>query len=96
MGLLSSLSNILAHSEKDIGSSIIPQAMEILGLTETGNIQSSALGRKLRVKIMQHIGLLEIGPSKREDIKISENLEGVIDFLLASLSDKVVPACGDC
>jgi len=70
--------------------------MEILRLTETGDIQSSALGRKLRVKIMQHIGLLEIGPSKRESIEVSENLEGVIDFLLASLSDIVVPAWGDC
>ena len=94
--MLSSISNILAHSEKDIGSSIIRQAMEILRLTETGDIQSSALGRKLRVKIMQHIGLLEIGPSKRESIEVSENLEGVIDFLLASLSDIVVPAWGDC
>jgi len=84
------------HSEREIGFSIIPQAMEILGLTDTGDIQSSALGRKLRVKIMQHIGLLEIGPSKREDIEVSENLEGVIDFLLASLSDKVIPARDNC
>lgn len=70
--------------------------MEILRLTEAGQVQGSALGRKLRVKVMQHIGLLEIGPSRGEEIEVSETLEGVIDFLLSSISDKVIPLpeCG--
>jgi hypothetical protein len=66
--------------------------MEILRLTEEGQVQGSALGRKLRVKMMQHIGLLEIGPSRGEEIEVSETMEGVIDFLLSSLSDKVLPS----
>jgi hypothetical protein len=66
--------------------------MEILRLTEQGQVQGSALGRKLRVKMMQHIGLLEIGPSRGEEIEVSETMEGVIDFLLSSLSDKVLPS----
>jgi hypothetical protein len=92
LGLLASVAQVLAHAEREVGCSIIPSAMEILRLTIGGQVQGSALGRKLRVKMMQHIGLLEIGPSRGEEIEVSETLEGVIDFLLSSLSDKVLPS----
>jgi len=65
--------------------------LEVLRLTDMGTIQSSALARKLRVKIMQRIGLIEIPNAVRgqEEIDVPETVEEVIDFLLSSLSDKV-------
>lgn len=74
-----------------MGQSIIPQALEILRLTDTGTIQSNALARKLRVKIMQRIGIVEIPTTARdrEDIDVPETVEEVLDLLLSSLSDKV-------
>ena len=89
-GLLSTISNILTHSERQVGQSIISEAMEILRLTESDKIQSSALARKLRVKIMQKVGIIEIGRSNL-DIEVPESLENVLDFLLSSISDKVTP-----
>ena len=64
--------------------------MEILRLTEAGSIESSALARKLRVKIMQWIGLIEVQRTKVKVRDISEQLEEVIDSLLSALSDKVI------
>jgi hypothetical protein len=74
-----------------VGQSIIPEAMQILRLTESDKIQSSALARKLRVKIMQRIGVIEIPTSSQPNVEIEvpESLEEIIDFLLSSLSDKV-------
>jgi hypothetical protein len=89
--LLSTISTLLSHSERQVGQSIISQALEVLRLTDTGTIQSNALARKLRVKIMQRIGLIEIPTAVRgqEEIDVPETVEEVIDFLLSSLSDKV-------
>ena len=64
--------------------------MKTLRLTESGKIQFSALARKLRVKIMQKVGLIEIPHSTTEEMEIQGSLEDVIDFLLSSLSDKVL------
>ena len=89
-GLLSTISNILSHSERRVGQSIISEAMQILRLTESDRIQSSALARKLRVKIMQKVGLVEITRSNM-DIEVPESLENILDFLLSSISDKVSP-----
>lgn len=65
--------------------------MQILRLTESDKIQSSALARKLRVKIMQRIAIIEIPVSTRleSDMEVPESVEEIIDFLLTSLSDKV-------
>jgi tubulin-specific chaperone D len=63
--------------------------MHILRLTESDKIQSSALARKLRVKIMQKVALIEIPHSNQDEIEVPESLEEIIDFLLSSLSDKV-------
>jgi hypothetical protein len=93
--LLSTIANILAHSEREIGRSIITESMTILRLTENDKIQTSALARKIRVKIMQWIGILEIPRVRTDKIDISEILEEVIDFLLSSLSDKVFPCLID-
>lgn len=68
---------------------MIPQAMTILRLTESNETQSNAIARKLRVKIMQRIGGLEIPALNGREIEVPESLEEVIDFLLSSLSDKV-------
>lgn len=89
-GLLSTISNILTHSERQVGQSIISEAMEILRLTESDKIQSSALARKLRVKIMQKVAVIEIARSNI-NIEVPESLENVVDFLLSSISDKVIP-----
>ena len=62
--------------------------MEIIRLTESDKIQSSALARKLRVKIMQKVGMIEIAHSNM-DIEVPETLENALDFLLSSISDKV-------
>jgi hypothetical protein len=89
--LLSTISTLLSHSERQVGQSIISQALEVLRQTDTGTIQSNALARKLRVKIMQRIGLIEIPTPVRgqQEIDVPETVEEVIDFLLSSLSDKV-------
>jgi len=64
--------------------------MEILRLTESEDIQSSALSRKLRAKIMQKVASIEIPRHSRDhDIEITENVEEIVDLLLRSLSDKV-------
>jgi hypothetical protein len=67
--------------------------MQILRQTDTGAIQSNALARKLRVKIMQRIAIIEIPPGANNeietDIAIDETVEEIIDFLLSALSDKV-------
>lgn len=65
--------------------------MQILRLTESDeNIQSSALARKLRAKIMQKVATIEIPPhSQNEEIDITENVEEIIDLLLRSLADRV-------
>jgi tubulin-specific chaperone D len=63
--------------------------MRILRLTESDKIQSSALARKLRVKIMQKVASIEIPHSNQNEIEVPESLEEIIDFLLSSLSDKV-------
>ena len=89
-GLLSTISTLLSHSERQLGQSIIPQALEILRLTSAGPVQWNSLARKLRVKIMQRIGIIEIPMAiGHEYIDIPESVEEVIDFLLISLSDKV-------
>lgn len=66
--------------------------MEILRLTESDKIQSSALARKLRVKIMQRIAIIEIPASSRQEseIEVPESVEEIVDFLLTSLLDKVI------
>ena len=87
---MATVSNILAHSERQVGHSVVPQAMEILRLTESDNIQSSGLARKLRAKIMQKVALIEIPPHSRDnEVEITENVEEIVDLLLRSLSDKV-------
>ena len=87
---MATVSNILAHSERQIGSSVIPQAMQILRPTESDDIQTSALARKLRAKIMQKVALIEIPPQSREnEFEITESVEEIVDLLLRSLSDKV-------
>jgi hypothetical protein len=64
--------------------------MEILHLTESESIQKNAIARKLRVKIMQQVGVIQISPAnKTTSFDIPENVEAVIDFLLSALSDKV-------
>jgi hypothetical protein len=71
-----------------VGQSIIQQSIEILHLTGSNSLQSSALARKLRVKIMQQVGIVEIPPISESQLDIPESLEEVIDFLLSALSDK--------
>jgi tubulin-specific chaperone D len=87
-GLLSAIANILAHSAREIGESIIPQSLRILHLTQSEDIQSNAVARKLRVKIMQRIGMLGIPHVKSAAFEVSESLEEVLDSLLSALSDK--------
>ena len=73
-----------------MGKSIIPEALEILRLTDSGQVQSNALARKLRVKIMQRIGTIEIpARTDQEEMGVPETLEELIDWLLSALSDKV-------
>lgn len=64
--------------------------MDILRLTQSDDMQSNALARKLRVKIMSRVGTIEI-PQKRQPtgIEIPEILEELLDSLISSLSDKV-------
>jgi hypothetical protein len=67
--------------------------MQILRLTDSDErIQSSALARKLRAKIMQKVASIEIPPhSQNEEIDIPENVEEIVDLLLKSLADRVYP-----
>jgi len=86
--LLSAIANILNHSERQVGQSIIPQTMQILRITEDDSTQSNALARKLRVKIMSRVGTIEIPPHRDVGFQIPETLEEILDWLLSSLSDK--------
>lgn len=80
----------MAHSERQIGRSVVSPAMQILRITESDDIQSSALARKLRAKIMEKVALIEIPPHSRDnELEITENVEEIVDLLLRSLSDKV-------
>jgi len=93
-GVLATISNILTHSERQIGQSIIPQAVEIIDVTddETNPINTNALARKFRVKIMQRIGLIELPAlTLHENDEIPETLNDMLGHLLSSLSDKVPP-----
>ena len=87
---MAAISKLLTHSEREIGQSVILQSMQILRLTESESVQSNALARNLRVKIMQRIALIEI-PRRIDEIEIPQSVEELIDSLLSSLSDKVTP-----
>ncbi|KAI9777363.1 MAG: hypothetical protein M1835_005261, partial [Candelina submexicana] len=100
VGLLSFIAGVLASADMDtIGPFLFPifkLSQRILAGSNSihENINSSALARKILIKIRRSITVLVLQPVQSKSIpeeRISHILEDVIDHLLTALADKDTP-----